>query len=107
LSCNNDNRNKYDVFIDQISSIGINFQGSGDGGDDVMRINGGADTNIGDNQLGIGNGGNDKIIAGQNDDKLTGGGGADTLSCGDGSDKITDFNVLLKEMLVEKTRRLM
>ena len=39
----------------------------------------------------MGNGGDDKINAGQGDDELTGGGGADKFKCGSGDDTVTDF----------------
>ena len=40
-----------------------------------------------------GDGGNDKINAGQGDDILDGGGGADNFQCGSGNDSINDFDM--------------
>jgi Ca2+-binding RTX toxin-like protein len=59
--------------------VGDNFEGNGDGGNDVIKSGKGNDINFGDNLIGSGAGGNDKINAAQGDDELTGGGGADTL----------------------------
>ena len=77
---------------DTIDSKDLDDSTVGLTGEDKIKSGEGDDINVGDTGGGDLGSGNDKINAGQENDRLFGNGGADKFHCSSGEDTVLDFD---------------